>query len=102
MRTLRLPDKDVQAMAARLRVLRLSYDKNTVEWSEFTGIGKNAWINCEAGDRMIAVPEALKLAEATGVTFDWIYRGIEHALPMHVAERLSRFRALGQNIPRRA
>jgi hypothetical protein len=47
--------------------------KTALEWAAFTDISNATWANYEAGTRMIAVPEALKLAQETGATLDWIY-----------------------------
>jgi hypothetical protein len=96
---LRLPADTVNAIAARLQELRLAFGYTSfMEWSRFTGATNTSWHNYEAGQRVIFLTEALKLCTKTGVSLDWIYRGLDHTLPMNVAERLSKFRETGRKV----
>jgi hypothetical protein len=36
--------------------------------------------------------EALALCAKTGMSLDWIYRGLDHANPLHVVQRIEVFR----------
>jgi transcriptional regulator with XRE-family HTH domain len=97
MRTLRLPDNEVVAIGVRLRELRLAYGRalshtTALQWADFTDIANTAWANYEAGTRIIAVPEALKLAQKTGASFDWIYRGLEDTLPPNTRRVIEDYR----------
>lgn len=80
-----------QDIAGRLLRLRraLGYEQAT-EWCRFVGITDQAWNNFERARRRITIDEALRVAAKTGASLDWIYRGLEHTLPKHVADKLSK------------
>jgi transcriptional regulator with XRE-family HTH domain len=80
----------VEDIAERLRRLRLAYGfEQARAWCQFVGIGETSWNAFERGHRRITIDEALKLAAKTGASLDWIYRGLEHTLPLHVAQKLA-------------
>ncbi|WP_162815786.1 helix-turn-helix domain-containing protein [Microvirga aerophila] len=56
-------------------------------------ISDQAWNHYEHGRRRIGIDEAAKVIAKTGVSLDWIYRGVEHTLPLHIAEKLQQVRA---------
>jgi hypothetical protein len=51
-----------------------------------------AWNNAETGDNLIGIANAMKLCRATGVTLDWIYRGVRSNLPRLIANEKARAR----------
>jgi hypothetical protein len=91
----RLPDDEQKIIGARLRELRraFGFDVGT-EWASWVGIGYTAWHNYEVGSRLVPVLELRKIAAKTGVSFDWVYQGLEHANPDHVNKRLARLREM--------
>lgn len=88
--------KDTDELADRLRRTREAYDLNQASWCRLTGIESQAWNNYESGLRRISIDQAIKVCAATGVSLDWIYRGISAGLPMNIATALQR----GNNPPR--
>jgi DNA-binding XRE family transcriptional regulator len=89
-----LRDDDPIAVGRRLLEIRLAWGyPNARDWSRFTGINHTTWKNWEVGDRLPSLQEALALCAKTGVSLDWIYRGLEHTNPLHVMQRLQAFRA---------
>lgn len=60
------------------------------ELSRRTGISRQSWNNAETGDERISVDNAIKLCRVTGVTLDWIYRGMRWILPTEVAREIAR------------
>jgi transcriptional regulator with XRE-family HTH domain len=78
-----------EIIGARLRALReaLGY-KRARAFCEVVGITEQAWNNYECGRRRISLDEAMKVVARTGASLDWIYRGLEHTLPVNVAEKL--------------
>ena len=79
-----------EAIGARLRRLRLAlgHDKAST-FCRFLDITDGAWNHYEHRRRRINLDEAMKVVAKTGVSLDWIYRGLEHTLPLHVAEKLN-------------
>jgi ribose 1,5-bisphosphokinase PhnN len=49
---------------------------------------ESSWNAFERGHRRITLDEAGKVVGKTGVSLDWIYRGLEYTLPVQVAEKL--------------
>ncbi|WP_457090774.1 helix-turn-helix domain-containing protein [Microvirga sp. P5_D2] len=84
----RRPDK-FDEISLRLRQLRLAMGFiQKRAWCNFIGAHEPSWHVFENGNRRITIDEALKVCDRTGVSLDWIYRGLEHTLPLHVAEKL--------------
>ena len=76
---------DISAISARLRILRESRGQNQTEFCKSVGLTKAAWNNYETGDRRLSLEAALTLCDETGVTLDWIYRGVKYGLPSALA-----------------
>jgi len=66
----------VVEIAARLALTREALGKTQAELCRITGISTQKWNNAETGDNRISIPDATRLCRATGVTMDWIYRGV--------------------------
>lgn len=77
-------------VAARLRATRLALKLSQAALCRLAGISVQSWNNAETGDSRIGVNQAIKLCKATGVTLDWIYRGIWTGLPTGIAEAIAR------------
>jgi transcriptional regulator with XRE-family HTH domain len=76
-------------VGARLKALRLALGfQQAKAFAVFLDINEQAWNHFETGRRPPVVRDGIRIAERTGVTLDRIYRGIEHALPMHLAEKI--------------
>jgi transcriptional regulator with XRE-family HTH domain len=80
-----------KAVGRRLKALRtaLGYENNQRGFVGLVGLTQPAWSNYEAGDRLPNLDAANRIAEATGVTLDWIYRGNVSGLPHHIAVKLA-------------
>lgn len=80
----------VEDIAERLRRLRLAYGfPQARAWCQFVGMAEPSWNAFERGNRRITIDEALKICAKTGASLDWIYRGLEGTLPLHVAQKLA-------------
>lgn len=80
-------------ISARLKRTREAMGFNQAQWCRLVGIEPAAWNNYESGLRRISPDQALKVCQATGITFDWIYRGLMNSgLPMHVQTELQKRR----------
>jgi DNA-binding XRE family transcriptional regulator len=80
--------ESLNATGYRLRLTREAMNLSQAAFCRLSGISQTAWNNYERGQRRISVDEAFKLASFTGVSFDWIYRGMRTTLPMQLAERI--------------
>lgn len=80
----------VPEIAARLALTRQALGKSQADLCRITGITTQKWNNAETGDNRISIPDAVRLCRATGVTMDWIYRGVRHGLPAVVLEAVAR------------
>jgi transcriptional regulator with XRE-family HTH domain len=60
----------------RLKQTRLALNRSQASFCQLVCIEPQAWNNCERGRSRIGVDQAVKVCEATGVSLDWIYRGM--------------------------
>jgi transcriptional regulator with XRE-family HTH domain len=83
-----------EIIGKRLRTLReaLGYDQARA-FCQFVGFSDQALYNYETGKRRISLDEAMKIVAKTGVSLDWIYRGVEYSLPVQLAENLRQVNA---------
>ncbi|MCB8819550.1 helix-turn-helix domain-containing protein [Microvirga rosea] len=78
-----------EVIAIRLNSLREALGfKQARAFCQFVGITDQAWNHYSSSRRRISLDEAMKIVNKTGVSLDWIYRGIEHILPVHLVEKL--------------
>lgn len=86
-----------KAVGGRLGRLRraLGFEQKRA-FAKFVGVPETSWNMFEGGERRITLNEALKVCAKTGASLDWIYRDIEHTLPLHVIERLNRLDEMEQ------
>jgi hypothetical protein len=83
-----------QEIGKRLRQLRYAWGFDSAdEWVKYIGghMDRTTWIGYESGNRLIPVPEAIRLCARFQLSTDWIYRGMEGTLPPAVAQRLRQF-----------
>lgn len=76
-------------VAARLKQTREALKLTQARLCRIADISTSAWNNYETADARIGVDQAIKLCQATGVTLDWIYRGIRSGLPSAILEGLT-------------
>lgn len=85
--------ESLEAISDRLKRTRLALGLNQAQWCRLTGIEPQAWNNYESGLRRISIDQAMKVCQATGITTDWIYRGLMSAgLPMGIQTALQKKR----------
>jgi transcriptional regulator with XRE-family HTH domain len=77
----------MEIIGTRLKALRDALGYEARAFCEIIGIFEQAWNNYEHGRRRIGIDEAMKVVTKTGVSLDWIYRGLEHTLPLYVAKK---------------
>jgi transcriptional regulator with XRE-family HTH domain len=75
--------------ADRLAKLRKTLRLSAAQLCRETGFAANRWSQYESGARPITLTAANKLCDLYGVTLDWIFRGDDSGLPVHVARMLS-------------
>lgn len=80
--------ESVTAIADRLKRTRQAQRLEQAAWCRLVGIEPQAWNNYERGIRRISLDQAIKVCRATGVSLDWIYRGIASGLPVNLATAL--------------
>jgi transcriptional regulator with XRE-family HTH domain len=76
--------------AARLRLTRQALKLSQAGLCRITCISPQAWNNAETGDNLIGIANAMNLCRTTGVTLDWIYRGVHSNLPKLIVEEIAR------------
>lgn len=91
-----------EAVSGRLEDLRLAMGfTKQAEWCRFVGITPQAWNNYESGVNRISLEAAYQVCTRTGVSLDYIYRGIFVGLPYEIVTKLQDISG-GQNpAPRR-
>lgn len=80
---------DIQAMADRLRALRLVTGKTQAEFAAAYGFTQTQWANFEAGAGRISIDAALALKDNFLVPLDWIYTGETAWLPSGLKEAMA-------------
>lgn len=85
--------RDRKAISERLKLTREALGLNQASFARLTGIEPQAINNYETGLRGISVDQAIKICAATGVSLDWIYRGIAAGLPINLATALQQKQA---------
>lgn len=77
-------------VAERLRLSRGALKLTQAALCRITGISTAAWNNAETADARIGIDNAILLCQATGLTLDWIYRGVRAGLSGEFLEAISR------------
>jgi transcriptional regulator with XRE-family HTH domain len=90
-------------VAARLKLTREALELDQAEMARMVGTTPQKWNNAETGDNFIGREDAIRLCRATGVTMDWIFRGVRVGLPAKVLEGIAKVEnASGRPARRRA
>lgn len=85
--------ESLEAVADRLKRTRVAFGFNQAQWCRLVGIDTQAWNNYEKARNRISVDQALKVCQATGITTDWIFRGLmSTGLPMNIQTELQKKR----------
>lgn len=79
------PPWNVDEIARRLTLTHSVLAQSQIEWCRRVGIEPSTWNNYERGARRISLDAAIKVCEMTGITLDWIYRGVLSAVPFDIA-----------------
>lgn len=69
-------------IAARIRWHRALESLNQTEYAKKAGIKRSQLSNWETGQQRISVDGAIALRQTYGLSLDFIYEGIDDALPM--------------------
>ena len=83
------PASTKSEVCKRLVYLRMARGMKAKEMAGSVGLTPTQWANYESHERMPNVQDMIRLANATGVTLDWIYRGLAASLPHHLALKIS-------------
>ena len=86
-----------EAIAARLRELRLALGYNQTEFARRIGVSLNSWNNWEKSVSRPKITEACQMARVLGVTLDWIYRAEEASLPKVIIKAFKKARSETSN-----
>jgi DNA-binding XRE family transcriptional regulator len=84
---------DKLEVAQRLRNTRIAFKLTQTRLCGLMGIAIATWNNAETGHARIGVDTAIQFCNVTGVTLDWIYRGIKLGLPHGLVEALIQIEA---------
>lgn len=77
-------------IAARLRITRLALKMSQAAICRHVGVSTSAWNNAETGDVELSKNLAIKIANMTGVTTDWLFLGRRAGLPAEIAAAIAR------------
>lgn len=77
---------DPNAVAERLRILRIYYEKNQGEFADSIGLDRSSYSKIEQGKKPLKAEMAFAIAERWGVSMDYIYRGRLTELPHKIAD----------------
>ena len=75
-------------IAARIRWHRALLGLNQAEYAEKAGIKRSQLSNWESGMQRVSIDGAVCLRRTYGLSLDFIYEGIEDALPMTIRQEL--------------
>jgi len=78
----------IDDIAVRLKLARKAWGMNQASWCRTIGIDQQAWNNYERGLRRISLDQAIKICQATGISLDWIYRGLTGGMAFNLAAKL--------------
>ncbi|QIG92184.1 helix-turn-helix transcriptional regulator [Bradyrhizobium sp. 6(2017)] len=88
---------ELQKLAARLKATRESMGLSQAKFSTLVDVSSQAWNNYETGFRRISLDQAIKVCDATGVSLDWIYRGVLAGVRHELAMAIQQLKALEQS-----
>lgn len=83
-------DTSLEAIAHRLKLLRIALEVSQVQVCRATNISPTAWSNYECGLRRISLDNALAVKKQFGVGLDFIYWGDPAGLEQQLYRLLTR------------
>ena len=84
-----MSEQDPRRVGLRLKALASELQIPTAEaFAEWLGIGRSRAQNWFGGESLPKPHEMVRICEMTGVTLDWIYRGLSGSLPLDKSIRL--------------
>lgn len=88
---------DLKSIARRIKLTRRALGLSQAEICRRTGISTQAWNNYEGARNRPDLDPAFAIVRATGVSLDWIYRGLEAHLPSSVLDGIRRIENEGEH-----
>jgi transcriptional regulator with XRE-family HTH domain len=85
--------ESTEAVAERLKVLRLALGLDQAEIARRAGISASAWNNAETGDNRIGISNAIKLRTAFNIGLDYVFCGDLRVLPAELQREIARLNA---------
>lgn len=84
--------RDLKAIAERLKMIRAAVHGGMTQaaFGRLVGIEPQAINNYETALRRISIDQAVKVCAATGVSLDYIYRGVTSQLPAEIATAIQK------------
>ena len=76
---------DLDAIAFRLRVVREAFGMNSGDFAQSIGVDASSYSKIEAGKKPLKMEMGYSVAEAYGVSMDYLYRGRLTDLPERIA-----------------
>lgn len=77
-----------RTIGKRLQKTRLALGLTKVEFRRKASIAQSTYAQYEGGNRTPELPFAVALADAHGLTLDWIYRGVLAPMNLKLRRRL--------------
>lgn len=91
-----------EEISKRIRLVREALKMSQAALCRLADISAQAWNNAETGDNMLTVQNAVKLCRISGVTLDWIYRGVARSeVSLIILEEIQRQAGAKMAFPRR-
>ena len=84
------PNPRLKAIGERLEVLRKAFDLSQTEFASRAGIAQNTYNQYAKGRNLPRLDFAERMCDEYGVTLDWIYRGDQSGLPVHILNLIKR------------
>jgi len=76
------------AVSARLTVVQEELGKSDAAMGTMLGCGRTTWGNWVHQENMPEENAVIRLCDKTGLTMEWLYRGITTTMPVHLLVRL--------------
>jgi transcriptional regulator with XRE-family HTH domain len=94
MEPLNVGDTSRLAIGRRLRWTRLAMGYDLANrFAEHCRLGYTTYNNYETGINRPNYDQAMQIVVATGVSLDWIYRGLDGLLPAYLRDAIAEIRA---------
>lgn len=88
-----MDDTSLLAISRRLRLTRKALGMRSWEFCRLTGLSQQSLTNYERGYGRLSLDSAFKICRATGVSLDWLFRGVDTQLPREIGQRICELEA---------